>query len=158
MALNVQYPPTIAKTAKSKKHSSLRRVVMNIKTAGFTLLEIMIVVSIIGLLTTIAVPSFMSSRETSQKQLCMENQRIIGDMLDVYCLDHGKAPLVGNFGSLAAVKAALAPVGSPDAAYLKKRAFGCPANGGGAESDYNMVTADGLIIGFECAIMEQHNE
>jgi prepilin-type N-terminal cleavage/methylation domain-containing protein len=131
---------------------------MNKRTAGFTLLEIMIVVSIIGLLTTIAVPSFMSSRETSQKQLCMENQRIIGDMLDVYCLDHGRAPLVGNFGNLAAVKAALAPVGSPDTAYIKKKAFGCPANGGGAESDYNMIVADGLIIGFECAVMEQHNE
>ena len=127
--------------------------------AGFTLLEIMIVVSIVGLLCTIAIPSFMSSRESTQKQLCQENQRLVGDMLDLYCLDHGRAPLVSNFGSLCAVRDALVPEGDPDSRYIANRnVFECPASGDGDQHDYNLLTADGLVIGFECGILEAHNE
>ena len=125
---------------------------------GFTLLEIMIVVSIIGLLATIAIPSFMSSRESTQKQICHENQSLIADMLDVYCLDKGRAPLVGNFGSIDIVKAALVPINTDERYIANREVFECPASSDGSQDDYNLVTSGGMIIGFECNKVGEHNE
>ena len=47
----------------------------NIRKGGFTLVEIMIVVSIVGLLAGIAIPSMMRSRTQAQKEGCIENLR-----------------------------------------------------------------------------------
>ena len=81
---------------------------------GFTLVEIMIVVAIIGLLSAIAIPNFVKARTSAQTNACISNLKQIEGAIVLYNLDTGADP--ATLGAL-----------SPD--YLKSTPT-CP--GGGA--------------------------
>ncbi len=70
------------------------------KSAGFTLVEIMIVVAIIGLLATIAIPNFVRARLKAQQSACINNLRQIDGAKQTWALENRAnqttVPVVAN--------------------------------------------------------------
>jgi prepilin-type N-terminal cleavage/methylation domain-containing protein len=95
---------------------------------GFTLIEVMIVVSIIAILAAILIPNFMHARAQAQTSGCEGNEKDIATAMEEYAVDHQ-----GNYGPGGSVTSTL--LGTP---YLDVTPVD-PVNG----STYSVNTTSG---------------
>ena len=100
------------------------------RRSGFTLVEIMIVVAIIGLLCAIAIPSFMKARTQSQTNACINNLRQIDSAKEQAALEmhwtNGSAVANGQSNVNAYIKGLVGTTNTPT----------CPAGG---SYTYNII-------------------
>src|SRR5258705_8470698 len=106
-------------------YTTLFRSIRNSRKSGFTLVEIMIVVAIIGLLAAIAIPNFIKARTTSQKNACINNLRQIDGAIQQWALENKKDAAAG--------------VKFTDVSGYLKNSVICPAGGTTFADSYSIV-------------------
>ena len=93
--------------------------------AAFTLVEIMIVVATIGMLASIAVPSSIKARATSQRNSCLNGLRQIDSAMQQFALENKKA--------------LTSPVTEADITPYVKNSLFCPAGGTKFSDSYEVT-------------------
>ena|SRR5689334_8307896 len=92
---------------------------------GFTLIEIMIVVSVIGLLAAIAIPNFIKARTTSNRTACINNLRQVSAAVQQWALETKKNPN--------------SPVTADDVLPYMKSSVICPSGGSSFGDSYTLT-------------------
>jgi type II secretion system protein G len=92
---------------------------------GFTLVELMVVVAIIGILVAIAVPIYNASQATAKANACKSNLRTLNGAISMYHADHD-----GTY-----------PTQISDLSAYLQSVPTCPSGGGAYTIDANSHTA-----------------
>jgi prepilin-type N-terminal cleavage/methylation domain-containing protein len=100
----------------------------NAAHGGFTLIEIMIVVAIIGLLATMAIQNYGKSREKVYQTTCTKNLQLIQGSIDMWALDLKKD--------------SADPVTYSDISAYMRNSVVCPSGGTSFADSYAITTVD----------------
>ena len=84
----------ITNSAKTREARLTRRGGLTplARDAGFTLVELMIVMAIIGILATLAIPSYITAIKHARESVLKEDLHVIRAAIDSYTMDKQKAP------------------------------------------------------------------
>ena len=77
---------------RMKRHACYGHRLSPPNASGFTLIELMVVVSIVGILVTLAIPSYRVSVLKAREAVLREDLFVMRDVMDKYYADHGTYP------------------------------------------------------------------
>jgi len=107
---------------------------------GFTLIELMIVVIVLGIIAAIAIPNFMRMRKNAARASCLSNQRNVLQGAMLYINDNGTDAAVINVG-------VLEPLG-----YVSLNCSECPLSDVTDHDDYTITIAGQRVTGIRCDV------
>lgn len=99
--------------------------VLHKEEKGFTLIELMIVILIIGILVAIAVPVFNAAKRNAQRRTCQANLRTLNGAVQQYHADNDGDPSVVTI-TTANWNSQLVNGGAPNGSSYLKKAPTCP--------------------------------
>jgi len=108
--------------------SSIRKNYVQNCTPGFTLIEIMIVVALIGILATIAIPNYIHARERARMVTCIQNLKVIDNSIQQWAMETKKE--------------AGAPVTAADIRGYMRDLPVCPSGGKSFADSYEITVTD----------------
>jgi general secretion pathway protein G len=79
-------------SANTREARQTPRTPLPLRDAGFTLIELMIVMAIIGILATLAIPSFVTAIKHAREAVLKEDLHVMRAAIDSYTMDKQKAP------------------------------------------------------------------
>jgi prepilin-type N-terminal cleavage/methylation domain-containing protein len=117
------------------------------KQQGFTLIELIIVVTILGILAAISIPNFFSMRENSRRASCITNQRHIFEATTLYIAETGIGTSTINVTILQAGNFITTNK------YISENPGECPSSGDKSNDDYTITFVNSKITDVRCDIL-----
>ncbi|MBU1700812.1 MAG: prepilin-type N-terminal cleavage/methylation domain-containing protein [Candidatus Eisenbacteria bacterium] len=107
---------------------------------GFTLVEVMVTVVVIGILTSMAIPNYIRLQERAKTAQCMSNQKNISTAATAYGMDNG------------IIDASVSCLDLFNAGLISSAIAECPSSENSDNDDYEITFVGGVPVAVTCLI------
>ena len=119
---------------------------------GFTLVELLVVMLILGLLAAIAIPSFFNQRDKAKDADAKAGVRTAQTAIESYATDNGGSYLGATAADLEAIESTLTDVDLQDPTGLADDAYTVTVIAEDTENEFSITRASGGDVSYTCVV------